>query len=76
MLGYQAARVEDVREDALRLTGPSSRNFWALVAGLAILVGWGLIAYAYQLWTGLASAATQTVPSGAFTRPISSLSSP
>ncbi|HBY97434.1 MAG: polysulfide reductase NrfD [Ardenticatenaceae bacterium] len=46
-------RLEDVREAALRPLAPSGRRFWALMAGLGLLAGWGVVAYITQLVKGL-----------------------
>ena len=50
------ARRDDVREAALRPLHHSGRLFWALVAGLAVLVACGAAAYVVQLANGLGAA--------------------
>lgn len=46
----------EVREAALRPLGPSGRGYWALAAGLGLLVMWGVVAYGFQLTSGLGAA--------------------
>jgi len=53
VLRHEVTSLEDVREAALRPLAPSGRRFWALAAVLALMVGWGLVAYAVQFVSGL-----------------------
>ncbi len=53
MLRHEVTSLEDVREAALRPLAPSGRRFWALAAVLALMVGWGLVAYVVQIVSGL-----------------------
>lgn len=46
----------DVREAALRPLHHSGRGFWALAVGLALLVGWAVVAYVVQFISGLGAA--------------------
>jgi molybdopterin-containing oxidoreductase family membrane subunit len=48
--------IEEVRVAAVRPMTRSGWRFWALAAALAVLVGWGLVAYVVQLRYGLDSA--------------------
>ena len=47
---------EDVREAAVRPIARSGKRFWVLLAVLALLVVWGVVAYAVQLVNGLGAA--------------------
>ncbi|MBF8267564.1 MAG: hypothetical protein HW388_1072 [Dehalococcoidia bacterium] len=44
---------EEIREAALRPLGPPGKRFWLLLGLLSLPVGWGVVAYAFQLTRGL-----------------------
>lgn len=44
---------DDIREAALRPMGRPGRRYWLLVAGLAAVVAWALVAWAVQLRDGM-----------------------
>ena len=56
MSHYPVVPLEHVREVALRPLQRSSKRFWALVAGLVLLIGCGLVAYTIQVLGGLGDA--------------------
>src|SRR3972149_73683 len=50
----QMREKTDIREVALRPILRPGEFFWLAVAGLSVLILWGLVSYLYQLKNGLA----------------------